>query len=193
MPLPYAFDPFLAVQHALARPWLDPIMATLSLLCEGWVLALVVVAWAIAFGRPRPGVLRAALPILLALAVDGVVVQALKHAVHLPRPLAVLGADHVHVLLAPLRAGSMPSGHASAAATLAAYLGGRRRREAAVAWPLAVLGGISRVYVGAHWVLDVVVGWMVGAAVGWTVARLATRGARLRIAPATARVAATPP
>ncbi len=196
MPFPYAFDPFLSVQRLLERPWLDPIMMALSRLCEGWVVVLVALAWAVAVGRTRRGFLRAALPVLLALAVDGVVVEALKLALHTPRPLAVLGADRVHVLLAPLRAHSMPSGHASAAATLAAYLVGRRRREGAVAWPIALLGGISRVYVGAHWVLDVVAGWIVGAIVGYAAARLAARRPVLRVLPApgaTAPAGATPP
>jgi undecaprenyl-diphosphatase len=184
------------VQHALERPWLDPIMAALSRLCEGWVVALVALAWAVAAGRTPRGIVRAAVPLLLALAADAAVVQALKVALHTPRPLAVLGAGQVHVLLAPLRAHSMPSGHASAAATLAAYLVGRRRREGAVAWPLAVLGGISRVYVGAHWVLDVVAGWLVGAIVGYAGARLAARRPALRAVPApaaTAPAGASPP
>ncbi len=193
MPPVYTLDPFLAVQHALERPWLDPVMAATSRLCEGWVVVFLALAWALAVGRTRRGALQAALPLLAALAVDGVVVEALKFAVHLPRPLAVLGPDHVHVLLAPLRARSMPSGHSSAAATLAAYLWGRRRREAAVAAPLALLGGVSRVYVGAHWVLDVLVGWIVGAAIGWAAARLAPRSPQLSAVPATARAAATPP
>jgi undecaprenyl-diphosphatase len=197
MAFPYALDPFLAVQHALERPWLDPIMTTASRLCEGWVLALLALAWAIWVGRTGRAALRVALPIALALFADGVVVEAIKYAVHTPRPLAVLGADQVHVLLAPLRARSMPSGHSSAAATLAAYLWARRRREARVAGPLAVLGGISRVYVGAHWVVDVLAGWLLGAAVGFAAARLAVRSRpRLRAIAgdaATAPVAASPP
>jgi undecaprenyl-diphosphatase len=195
MPFPDAFDPFLFVQLALERPWLDPVMMALSRLCQGWVVVLVALAWAVAVGRTRRGILRVGVPVLLALAADGVVVEALKLALHTPRPLAVLGAGRVHVLLSPLRAHSMPSGHASAAATLAAYLVGRRRPEGSVAWPLALLGGISRVYVGAHWVLDVVAGWTVGALVGYAAARLVRRPA-LRALPApaaTAPAGATPP
>jgi undecaprenyl-diphosphatase len=194
-PFPYAFDPFLSVQHALDRPWLDPLMTALSRLCEGWVLALVALAWAVAVGRTGRRALRVGLPLLIAIAADAVVVEALKVALHTPRPLAVLGPQRVHVLLAPLLAHSMPSGHASAAATLAAYLVGRGRREGRVAWPVAVAGGVSRVYVGAHWVLDVVAGWIVGAVVGLSVARLAGRPPALRGAPAplTARGGASPP
>lgn len=196
MPFPYAFDPFLAVQHALERPWLDPVMASVSRLCDGWVVVLVALAWALAVGRTRETFLRVGLPVLLALSVDGAVVEGLKLVLHTPRPLAVLGPARVHVLLAPLRAHAMPSGHASAAATLAAYLVGRRRPEGTVAWPLALLGGISRVYVGAHWVLDVVAGWMVGGVIGYAAARLASRRPALRALPApaaTAPAGASPP
>jgi undecaprenyl-diphosphatase len=193
MPFPYAFDPFLFVQRTLEHPWLDPIMTTATQLCAGWVVALLAVVWAASTARTRAGMVRAALPILLALAVDGVLVEALKIELHLPRPLAVLGPQQVHVLLAPLRAQSMPSGHASAAATFASYLWFRRRREAVVAGPVAVLGGVSRVYVGAHWVFDVLAGWIVGALVGWAAARLAARRSGLGAAPAPTRAAATPP
>jgi undecaprenyl-diphosphatase len=195
MPSAYAFDPFLSVQRLLERPWLDPIMTTATRLCEPWVVVLVALAWALAVGRTPRRALRAAAPVLLALAVDAALVQGLKHALHLPRPLAVLGADHVRVLLAPRLVGSMPSGHASASATLAAYLGARRRRDGAVAWPIALLGGVSRVYVGAHWVLDVVAGWLLGALVGLAAARLAPRWPPLRLVrpAATGPAAATPP
>ncbi len=193
MPFPYALDPFLAVQHVLERPWLDPIMTTATRLCEGWVVVFLALAWALAVGRTRQRALRLAIPVVLALAADGAIVQAVKVALHLPRPLAVLGADHVHVLLAPLRARSMPSGHASAAATFAAYLWGRRRREAAVAGPFALLGGVSRVYVGAHWVFDVLAGWAIGALVGWCAARFASRRGELAPAPAMSPAAASPP
>jgi membrane-associated phospholipid phosphatase len=173
LPPAYAHDPFLLVQHALAARWLDPVMAGATWACEGWVLALLALAVTTLPERHRPRAWLLAVPVLAALALDGALVQVLKHFLHLPRPLVVLGADAVRVVGAPLHGSSMPSGHSSAAATLAAYLFSRRHR----AWPalaaLALLGGLARVYVGAHWALDVAVGWLLGLLVGSAVAAAA--------------------
>lgn len=172
IPLPYAHDPFLVVQHALASRWLDPLMVGATWACEGWVLALLAVGGA---SIARRGRLLSAIPLafLAVLAADAIAVQVLKHVLDLPRPLSVLGADRVRVLVAPLHAHSMPSGHSSVAAAAAAFQVRMRRAAGAALVVLAVLGGISRVYVGAHWGLDVVAGWILGAAIGVAGAALA--------------------
>ena len=76
------------------------------------------------------------------------------------------GPALVHVQLEPLFGGGFPSGHSASAAALAFFA---LARYGARAWPLlmlAFLGGVSRVYVGAHGVLDVLGGWTVGALCG---------------------------
>jgi undecaprenyl-diphosphatase len=103
---------------------------------------------------------------LWSLLLGGLVLQAFKHVWPMPRPLAVLPADAVHVIGAQLRAGSLPSGHSAMIAALGCAL-------ARAAWPraralvpvialLAALGCIARVAVGAHWPSDVLVGAAVG-------------------------------
>ncbi|MBI2237960.1 MAG: phosphatase PAP2 family protein [Actinobacteria bacterium] len=75
--------------------------------------------------------------------------------------------------------GSFPSGHAaSAAATafaLALLLGrpGRRRRWVAGAAVYSAAMALSRVYLGAHWLSDVVAGTLLGIALGVAPAALA--------------------
>ncbi len=165
MPPIYAHDPFVPIQHALAAQWLDLPMVALTDACQGWTLAALAILWSVAVERRWGRALPLAAALLVVLATDGAAVLALKHAFHLPRPLAVLGPREVRVLAEPLRRLSFPSGHSSAAAALAAY--GLRARGARKAWPLAVLaalGGVSRVYVGAHWAVDVFAGWAVGVA-----------------------------
>lgn len=185
MPVPayYAADPFLALQHALVAPWLDGPMALLTQACEGWAVGLVGAAWLVATERPRAGegagalarLARLAVPLVLALIAVGLAVQALKGLAHTPRPLLVYGPERVHQLLEPLRQGGFPSGHSASAATFAAYATCRAGRWAWPTWAFALLGGLSRIYVGAHWTLDVLGGLALGAAFGWAAHALARR------------------
>lgn len=62
---------------------------------------------------------------------------------------------------------AFPSGHAQGAATfwaLAAGLG-RRRWLTALAVFMVLVVGLTRLYLGVHWPVDVLVGWVVGLAV----------------------------
>lgn len=196
MPPIYALDPFLALQAALATPWLDWPMAILSTGCEGWALVLAAAALAWSIERHAGRAAARVMPALAGLLATGVVVQVVKRLAGLPRPLSVLGASRVHVVMEPLWHLSFPSGHAASAAALAAALTVRYGDRAAWFWVLALLGGLSRVCVGAHWATDVVAGWALGAAVGLAAAHLLRdRAARLEVAwtrlPAKSRLPAT--
>ena len=186
----YAHDPFLLIQSTLGSPWLDFPMSLLSTACEGWSLALIAVALVWSLERRREPTIRFSLPVLAALLAAGLVAQLLKRLVHLPRPLSVLGPSGVHVVLEPLGQLAFPSGHAAAAAAMATALTVRYGGRVGWVWALAFLGGLSRVYVGSHWGMDVAAGWLVGTACGLTAA-LALRGRCPRLAAARAR-ASTP-
>jgi membrane-associated phospholipid phosphatase len=91
----------------------------------------------------------------------------------------VLGAERVHLVLEPLGQFAFPSGHAAAVAALAAAITLRYGAQVSWVWVLALLGGLSRVYVGAHWATDVAAGWALGAACG-LLATLLLRGWKAR-------------
>lgn len=103
---------------------------------------------------------------LWALVLGGLAVQIVKHTWPLPRPIAVMPADAVHVIGHRLRVGSMPSGHAAMIFALAVALARDRWRRqrwlAPMLLALGALGAVARVAVGAHWPGDILVGGGIG-------------------------------
>jgi len=135
-----------------------PVWAVMQL---GNVLVVPVVAGVAALTR------RFRLAVNLAVAGFGCYFLALlvKSLVHRGRPSQYLPDVNLH---GPAASGlGYVSGHAAVAVALASvaspYLSRRARR---VAWTLAAAVCLSRVYVGAHWPLDVIGGAAVGFAVG---------------------------
>jgi undecaprenyl-diphosphatase len=89
--------------------------------------------------------------------------QLIGGAVAEPRPYTVL--PHALTLVARSTDFSFPSDHSVMAGAVAAGVLLARRVLGLVTSALAVLMAATRVYVGAHWPLDVVAGLLVGAAV----------------------------
>lgn len=146
-----------AVADHSTPEWVDRVLRGVTHL--GGALVTVVISFALVLFEPTR-------PLGLATAVANffshLVVQGLKRSVVRPRP--------VEWGLAPLGtipdAFSFPSGHSCAAMALAVPV-------CFISWPagigavgLALLVGISRVYLRVHYVTDVVVGQLLGAAAG---------------------------
>lgn len=147
---------------ARATPYLH---APLRLYAEyGVVLfgVLLLAGWWVA-RRARPPRMAAALwaplGVLLAVGLN----QLIVHAVAEPRPYDAL--RHVLVLVPRSTDTSFPSDHAVMAGACAAGLLAVHRRLGLATLGLALLMAFTRVYVGAHYPLDVVAGLLVGAAV----------------------------
>lgn len=180
----YQHDPFLFLQGLLWHDafWSQALWMTITIACEGWAMTLIALLFVYTRTRQLRGLVRATIPAFAALLLAGAIAQTLKFTVAAPRPLAVLDPATFHVLLEPLRLRSFPSGHSASAAALAAWALHRWGRSA---WPLlllALLGGLSRVMVGAHWTFDVLGGWTVGAIAGLTIGVVELQLARRRAA-----------
>ncbi|GJL56727.1 MAG: hypothetical protein NPIRA02_38590 [Nitrospirales bacterium] len=107
-------------------------------------------------------------PVLaLLIGVSDLIGGQLKMLIDRARPCHILA--NIHELVGCGGTMSMPSNHAVNSATAAAFLHMLYPRSAWIAWPLVVLIGLSRVYLGAHYVTDVFAGWTLGLILGGSV------------------------
>lgn len=176
---------------ALGPRWLQTAATDLTSLGSTTVLTLIVVLVAGLFLMlRRPG---GALVLVLAAGGGSLISEGLKAVFGRERPPMAYHA--VQTLNT-----SFPSGHATLSAvvfltlgTVAARLVKRRREKVYVMGAsvlIALLVGLTRVYLGVHWASDVLAGWCVGAAwamacwlLAWGWQRLSRPGATAPPAP----------
>jgi len=158
-----------AFQHAHWGPanWL------FELLSDWWVRSVLIIGLGVVFDlwlrrRPVSGLVATA-----SYFAAGGLDTGLKRVFERPRPSVV---DHaVHPLVAVPDSYSMPSGHAATAFAAAVAVGLVQPR---LRWPLvalAALVGVSRVWLGVHYLGDVVVGAALGTVVSIALCSLAAR------------------
>jgi len=107
--------------------------------------------------------LRDGMAALLAFLVSGLLAQALKRMVDMPRPPAIL--EHVHVLGASLYSHSFPSGHATSDGVMLVLALLLWKRSDWRRWLVAgcfLFAAIGRVYGGVHFPADILVGLVIG-------------------------------
>ena len=162
---------FLWINNQWSNPYLDCLVSYIItwLGNAGIVIALVVIF----FVLKKPAYLRQHLPwFLAAMLVAGLCIFALKKMIPRPRPLSDFaslieaGTVHIHVLGKQLWYRSFPSGDTQTAFTAATYLSFLLPRWTPLFLSLAVGVGLSRIYVGVHFPLDVIAGAAIGAAFG---------------------------
>jgi membrane-associated phospholipid phosphatase len=150
----------------------DGVWAALSMLGTGWCV----------YAMASPLLVRAPqvfVSWLCAAPLAGVLTRLGKEWASNMRPLGVLDEKTIHVIGEPLYLAAMPSGHTmtSFAAATAIYfsLSPHTRKPQLWLFVLALMAGLSRIAVGAHWPADVAVGAAAGVLSGLVGAWLAQK------------------
>jgi len=158
----------VAAVFAVVNPLFRPIPLTLlSVAFLGWVLLTASRA------SVRLEILRA---LAIALGLAELMAQVMKHLANQPRPLAVLDGLNTHGY--PVT----PLGNAYPSAHTAWFVGTACALWPWMRWPqrifgvaIAVLVACNRIYIGAHWPIDVVGGAAIGMFAGACTWLIATR------------------
>lgn len=143
--------------------WLDLVMKAASNRLV--LLPLALLAALYLWRRSPQGVVGALLLLVAIAAGDLISVRLLKPAFSRVRPCAAQPASVVAITGCGSGA-SFPSAHATQAAGAAMVLAWGSPALAPAGAAIALLIGVSRVYLGVHWPTDVVAGWALGAAIG---------------------------
>lgn len=162
------------------QPSTTAVMRIVTTAADAWfVVALVVAVTLLLWLRDRPW--REVLLLPVACGGAALIVTVIKVAMARPRPM-------IGEVVATASGFAFPSGHSAQAvacygalAWLAAHLTSTRT-VTVLAWSsavvVAVLIGASRLYLGVHWLSDVVGGWLLGAA--WLTVAVSAAAARQR-------------
>lgn len=169
-------DVFFAINNGLKSPLGDVLLGYTTYLGDGMVLYPLAILGLFLIERKRFWTNFGL--VVLAAILGGAVMQAMKFYFNAPRPLAFFdeaiqrGEVVVNVMFEPLRSRSFPSGHSQTAFTFAHIFSffllrtslpkNHLRVLQILLYSLATLTSLSRVYVGAHFPIDILVGAAIG-------------------------------
>lgn len=160
-------QPFAAA-FALVNPLLRPVpLLLVTLVLVGWILLAAAQTW------QRLEIVRA---LVIVLVLSELVAQVIKHLANRPRPLAVIPGLDMHGYPASPHGNAYPSAHtAVVVAAVSALWPWMRWPQRTVGAAFAVLIACNRVYIGAHWPIDVLGGAAIGLLCGAITWLIATR------------------
>lgn len=176
-------DLFLFLERSLTNPFFDRLMPFVT---HKWNFVLPLAVLFLYFfltGGTRVRILLLSSLTLLLLAEGSA--NALTKLFYRPRPCRAL--EHVRLLAGCTSSSSFPSHHAANVFAVASFFAYTYRRAVLPLSLLAFLVGYSRIYVGAHYPLDVLGGAMLGTGLGllggflaWRIILRCERGAEGR-------------
>ncbi len=158
---------FLLLNARLTHPILDRVMTAMTTQ-ENWYPILGAIFVAMLIWGGRKGRLAAIMLIVAIALTDQITCSLMKPIFGRIRPCNVFGADEFRLLVDRSVAFSFPSAHAANSFAMATVASWRYRKFALLFYVIAAAVAHSRVYVGVHYPLDVIVGAAVGIALGWT-------------------------
>lgn len=162
---------FKYINSGFTSPIMDKAMQAATAMGVGVVqsglsLALVIWGWL----KNQMNLRRAGYAGLTAFALSGIVVQVAKHIWDRPRPL--LSMFDVQVVGDPLFVHSFPSGHTCTAFAVIVAICAFLPKLRWILIPVVLATAVSRVYLGAHFPLDVVYAGLIGTLTGIGAAKL---------------------
>ena len=138
---------------------------------DNWVLPILVLIFYLGFKGEKRGKITLVLLIFALALTDSICAQLLKPFFERIRP-SHLDLDGLQLLVFKGGKWSMPSNHAANIFTFAVILSYFYKKYKMPLFLLAYLIAFSRVYVGVHYLGDVIIGSIFGYALGWMVLTL---------------------
>ena len=155
---------FLKLNAGAANAFFDWLMPLLTdVRRQIWLIAPALVALAVFGGGKGRSVVLAAL-ILIAIT-DQVSSHLLKPLIARPRPCH--GVEGARVIYHCGKTFAFPSGHATNSMGAAIFFGLIYRRWIWALLAFALVNSYSRIYLGVHYPLDILGGWVLGGALAW--------------------------
>jgi len=154
--------------NSIHHPWLDPIMAFLSSYIS-WTIVCVAIIVLMIYKNKRQGI-TASFFMLLGLGINSLANNLIKLVIMRPRPGSEISLQEIIRQLEDVGStSSFFSAHSSNSICMALFVALYFRNKyygiAAFAW--AIIVAYSRIYVGKHYPLDIMVGIMFGIFTGW--------------------------
>ncbi|MCX8081839.1 MAG: glycosyltransferase family 39 protein [bacterium] len=150
---------FFINHYACKNKFVDTFFLSLTYIGSGFILIPLIVL--IAILKKKKQSVRYIFIFLISLIIGGIIVHILKEIFNIPRPLGYFGKEFVNVLGPPLKKGSFPSGHSQTAFTGVLLLSYLMPEWSILFLILGIFISISRCFVGAHFPLDIIGGFVV--------------------------------